>query len=136
MLGLVGNNNGGRGSLVVTGSSAGGIEALSVILEALPADFRAPVVVAQHLDPTVPSSLAGILAKHTRLRVVAVDDTIALAPATVYVVPSDRHVEITDGSVHVSTDGSLKRPKPSIDLLFGSAAVAFGDRLIAVVLTG
>jgi two-component system CheB/CheR fusion protein len=123
-------------SLVVTGSSAGGIEALSIILESLPADFRAPIVIAQHLDPAVPSSLAAILAKHTRLHVVAVDDSAPLAPASVYVVPSDRHVEITDGTVHVSADGSLKRPKPSIDLLFASAAESFGERLIAVVLTG
>jgi two-component system CheB/CheR fusion protein len=136
MLGFMGNINIGRDCLVVTGSSAGGIEALSVILEALPADFRAPVVVAQHLDPAVPSGLAAILAKRTRLSVVAVEDTAVLAPATVYVVPSDRHVEITDRSVHVISDGSPKRPKPSIDLLFASAAVAFGDQLIAVVLSG
>jgi two-component system CheB/CheR fusion protein len=114
----------------------GGIEALSVILEALPADFRAPIVVAQHLDPAVPSGLAAILRKRTRLGVVAVEDSVPLAPATVYVVPSDRHVEIADGSVHVISDGSPKRPKPSIDLLFGSAAVAFGEHLIAVVLSG
>lgn len=136
MLGVMGNNSADRGSLVVTGSSAGGIEALSVILEALPADFRAPIVVAQHLDPAVPSSLAAILAKHTRLRVVAVTDSAPLEPGTVYVVPADRHVEINDCSVHVSEDGALRRPKPSIDLLFASAADAFGERLIAVVLTG
>jgi two-component system, chemotaxis family, CheB/CheR fusion protein len=130
------NDKAERGSLVVTGSSAGGIEALSVVLGALPADFRAPVVVAQHLDPAVPSSLAAILAKQTKLRVVAVEDTAPLQPATVYVVPSDRQVEITDGSVRVSADGLKKRPMPSVDLLFASAAAAFGERLIAVVLTG
>jgi two-component system CheB/CheR fusion protein len=132
----MGNTKGERGSLVVTGSSAGGIEALSILLGALPADFRAPVVVAQHLDPAIPSSLASILSKHTRLRVVPVDDRAPLQPATVFVVPSDRHVEITDGSVHVHADGLKRRPKPSIDLLFASAAAAFGERLIAVVLTG
>jgi two-component system CheB/CheR fusion protein len=136
MLGFMANSSAERGPLVVTGSSAGGIEALSVILGALPADFRAPIVIAQHLDPAVPSSLAAILTKQTRMHVVAVDDSAPLAPGSVYVVPSDRHVEITDGSVRVSTDGSLKRPKPSIDLLFASAAEMFGDRLIAVVLTG
>lgn len=136
MLAHMGNSSAERGSLVVTGSSAGGIEALSAILETLPADFRAPIVIAQHLDPAVPSSLAAILAKHTRLHVVAVEDSAPLAPGSVYVVPSDRHVEITGDSVHVSTDGALKRPKPSIDLLFASAAEVFGDRLIAVVLTG
>jgi two-component system CheB/CheR fusion protein len=125
-----------RGLLVVTGSSAGGIEALSVVIGALPPDFRAPVVVAQHLDPSVPSSLAGILAKQTQLGVVVVNETLKLKPGTVYVVPSDRHVEITEGSVRVRTDGVAGRPKPSIDLLFASAAQSFGDRLIAVVLSG
>ncbi len=132
----MGNSNVERGSLVVTGSSAGGIEALSVVLGTLPADFHAPIVVAQHLDPAIPSSLAVILAKHTPLSVVAVTDSAPLQPATVYVVPSDRQVEIADGSVRVSANGSLRRPKPSIDLLFASAAAAFGERLIAVVLTG
>ena len=132
----MGNISDENGLLVVTGSSAGGIEALSVVLGGLPEDFRAPIVVAQHLDPAVPSSLAAILAKHTALRVVAVQDTMTLLPGTVYVVPSDRHVEITDGSVHVRTDAGRGRPKPSIDLLFASAAESFGERLIAVVLTG
>ncbi|MGD0474087.1 MAG: chemotaxis protein CheB [Candidatus Velthaea sp.] len=132
----MGNSEAEHGCLVVTGSSAGGIEALSVVLGALPSDFGAPVVVAQHLDPAVPSSLAAILGKHTKLHVVAVDDSEPLEPATVYVVPSDRQVEITDGCVQVRSDGQLRRPKPSIDLLFASAAAAFGERLIAVVLTG
>jgi two-component system CheB/CheR fusion protein len=132
----MGSLNAERGGLVVTGSSAGGIEALSVVLGALPPDFRVPIVVAQHLDPRVPSSLAAILAKHTRLQVEAVNATTKLKPATVYVVPSDRHVEITEDSVHVRADGFQSRPKPSIDLLFSSAADSFGERLIAVVLTG
>jgi two-component system CheB/CheR fusion protein len=124
-----------HGQLVVTGSSAGGIEALSVVLSALPSDFPAAIVIAQHLDPRVPSSLAAILAKHTPLRVVAVNDHARLVAGTVYVVPSDRNVEISAGTMTVF-DGSSGRPKPSIDRLFASAAVAFGERLTAVVLTG
>ncbi len=122
--------------LVVTGSSAGGIEALSVLLSGLPAGFAAPIVVAQHLDPRVPSNLASILSKRTKLRVVSVLDTAALEPATVYVVQADRHVEITDGSVRVRPGTAESRPKPSVDHLFISAAEAFGERLVAVVLTG
>ena len=125
-----------RGSLVVTGSSAGGIEALSVLFGGLPATFRAPIVVAQHLDPSVTSSLAAILAKATPMRVVAVESVTKLEPGTIFVVPADRHVEITDDHVRVHVDGLHGRSKPSIDLLFASAAEAYGDRLIAVVLTG
>jgi two-component system CheB/CheR fusion protein len=106
------------------------------VLGALPAAFPAPIVVAQHLDPRVPSNLASILAKRTTLRVVAVDTTAPLEASTVYVVPADRHVEITDHHVAVHADGIHGRPKPSIDLLFATAADVFGERLIAVVLSG
>lgn len=122
--------------LVVTGSSAGGIEALSRVLATLPADFPAPIVMAQHLDPRVPSSLAAILAKRTALKIVAVDGSATLKPATVYVVPADRHVEISEGTVNVHANGIHGRPKPSIDLLFASAAEVYGDRLVAVILSG
>jgi len=121
--------------LVVIGSSAGGIEALSRLLGSLDKNFRAPIVVAQHLDPRVESSLAEILAKCTTLSVISVTNREALQPGTVYVVPANRHVEIEDDHVAVSPDGS-PRPKPSVDLLFVTAARAYGDRLIAVVLTG
>jgi two-component system CheB/CheR fusion protein len=131
----MGSSVAGRSRLIVTGSSAGGIQALSVLLAGLPADFPAAIVLAQHLDPRVHSNLASILAKHTPLPVVAVSDWVPLTAGTVFVVPADRHVEITGASVHVY-DGELSRPKPSIDLLFASAAEAFGERLIAVVLTG
>jgi two-component system CheB/CheR fusion protein len=131
----MGTNSPERDWLIVTGSSAGGIEALSTMLSGLPADFPTPIVVAQHLDPRVPSSLATILGKHTRLRVVALTDKARLAPGNVFVVPADRHVEIQRGFIHIH-DGSPERPKPSIDLLFATAAAIFGDRLIAVVLTG
>ncbi len=125
-----------RGLLVVTGSSAGGIEALSTLLGGLPADFRAAVVVAQHLDPGIPSNLAAILSKHTVLQVVTVNAPTKLRPGTVFVIPSDRHVEVTGDSVIVRADCELGRPKPSIDFFFASAAEAYDERVIAVVLTG
>ena len=125
-----------RSQLVVTGSSAGGIEALTRVLSALPADFPAPVVVAQHLDPRVPSNLASILGRRTALNVVAVTQSTPLEAGTVYVVPANRHVEITDHTVSIYVGESHDRPKPSIDLLFLTAAEIFGDRLIAVVLSG
>jgi two-component system CheB/CheR fusion protein len=125
----------GDGLLVVIGSSAGGIEALSVVLSGLPPNFRAPIVIAQHLDPARPSSLATILTKTTRLRVLGIETDARLEAATAYVVPSNCHVEVSDGSVHLRVDGN-GRPKPSIDLLFTTSAAAFRERLIAVVLTG
>ncbi len=125
-------------SLVVVGSSAGGIEALSTLVATLPADFSAPLVLAQHLDPHHLSHLDEILARRSALPVRTVLDHERLEPGVVYVVPSNRHVEITDHTVQVSADDppEEKRPKPSVDRLLTSAAHAYGEQLIAVILTG
>ena len=122
-------------ALIVVGSSAGGVEALIALVAGLPVDLPAPLVLAQHLDPTRPSQLGAILARHSPLPVRAVEDRAPLAPGVVYVVPSNRHVAITDHALALLPDG-VDRPAPSIDLLLASAAEVFGERLIAVVLTG
>ncbi len=125
------------GDLVVVGSSAGGIEALSVLVGSLPADFPAPIVLAQHLDPSRPSALDTILRRRTPLPVELVLSSSQLEKGKIYVVPANRMVSILDGHVEVQED-SLKRsrPRPSVDLLLSSAAAVYGDRLIAVILTG
>ncbi|HKS71365.1 MAG TPA: chemotaxis protein CheB, partial [Ktedonobacterales bacterium] len=121
--------------LVVVGSSAGGIEALSALVTGLPPDFPAPIVLAQHLEPTRQSHLGDILARRTRLPVRTVADREPLEPGVIYVVPSNYHIQITDDHVQLQT-GNTSGPKPSIDLLLTSAAQIFGDRLIAVILSG
>ena len=124
-------------SLVVVGSSAGGIEALSTLVATLPADFSAPLVLAQHLDPHHLSHLGEILARRSPLPVRTVLDHERLEPGVVYVVPSNRHAEISDHMVRVSAnDPAEKGPKPSVDRLLTSAAHAYGEQLIAVILTG
>jgi len=121
--------------LVAVGSSAGGVEALSALVASLPADFPAPLVIAQHLDPTRPSHLQEILARHSPLPVSTVIDDEPLVAGVVYVVPADRHVVIDDHHLHILAAGD-DHPKPSINGLFRSAAAAYGEGLIAVVLSG
>jgi two-component system CheB/CheR fusion protein len=121
--------------LVVVGSSAGGIDALSRLVAELPPDFAAPIVLAQHLDPQRPSHLAEILGRRSRLPVQLVENSEALRPGVIYVVPSNRNVEITDHHVGLTT-GDAAGPRPSVDVLLASAARAFGENLIAIVLTG
>jgi len=121
--------------LVVIGSSAGGIDALSTLLATLPGDFAAPIVIAQHIDPKRPSHLADILARRGPLPVRTVTTTEALAPGVVYVVPPNRNVEINDHAIGVQEDRE-PGPKPSVNLLLRSAAESFGERLIAVILSG
>src|SRR5919199_2042994 len=121
--------------LVVVGASAGGIEALSTLVATLPAEFPAPLVIAQHLDPGGPSHLAQILARRSTLPVQQVVDHAPLQNGVVFVVPVNRHVEITDHAISLRTrDGG--RAMPSIDLLLTTAAPVFGENLIAVILTG
>src|SRR5436305_11669949 len=122
------------GELVVVGSSAGGIEALSVFVSTLPKDFPAPIVLAQHLDPSRPSTLDTILKSRTVLPIEVVTSSSVLEPGKIYVVPSNRHVSINDSHVEVQEDHMRRtRPRPSVDMLLSSAAEAYGDRLIAVI---
>ncbi|MEO7093655.1 MAG: chemotaxis protein CheB, partial [Polyangiales bacterium] len=124
-----------RMPLVVIGSSAGGIEALATFVAGLPADFPAPIVIAQHLDPARPSGLAAILDRRSPLPVVTIEAHTKLEAGHVYIAPSNRHVAILDG--HVELEGDHRdRPRPSIDLLLSTAAKAYGERLFAVILTG
>ncbi|MBV9439181.1 MAG: hypothetical protein JOZ24_04230 [Candidatus Eremiobacteraeota bacterium] len=121
--------------LVVTGSSAGGIDALIAFLTRLPATFAAPVVIAQHQAPGHTSRLTEILRSKTPLAVEPLDGKTALQPGTVYVVGEARDVEILDGSATVMPRAE-PGPKPSIDRLFQTAAEAYGDRLIAIIFSG
>jgi two-component system CheB/CheR fusion protein len=121
--------------LVVVGASAGGVDALSRLVDSLPDALPAPIVIAQHLDPARPSHLAEILARESPLPVHSVEEREALTPGTVFVVPSNRHVTITDHHVDVHPDAT-RRPTPSVDLLLATAATTFGERLIAIILTG
>jgi len=123
--------------LVVVGSSAGGVGALSTLVGTLSKSFPAPIVLAQHLDPQRPSHLGSILQRRSVLPIVVVSDhgPTKLEGGTIYVVPANKHVKIIDGHVHLEGD-HLERPKPSVDMLLSSAAKSYGEHLIAVILTG
>jgi two-component system CheB/CheR fusion protein len=121
--------------VVVVGSSAGGIEALSVLVSSLGKDFPAPIVIAQHLDPHRDSHLASILERRGPLPVVLVTGRLPLENGRIYVVPSNRHVRIERGEVVMDADAT-ERPRPSVDRLLSTAAQHYGDRVLAVVLTG
>jgi two-component system CheB/CheR fusion protein len=124
-------------NLVVVGSSAGGVGALSTLVSTLTTDFPAPIVLAQHLDPQRESHLGAILDRRSTLPIVVVNETqpTLLENGKIYVVPANKHVKIAHGHVHLESDHS-ERPTPSVDKLLTSAAGAYGERLIAVILTG
>ncbi len=128
--------------LVVIGSSAGGIDALGELVSTLPLDFRAPIVVVQHLDPRRESHLAQILQRRTRLPIRIVAARERLDPGVIFVIPADREVVIGDHEIRARRvrqgpgDAPRTSPRPSVDGALDSAAEAYGEGLIAVILTG
>src|SRR6476620_10308624 len=121
--GSVGAHASNESQLVVIGSSAGGIEALSRAVASLSPDFPAPIVIAQHLDPRRPSHLGVILARHSALPIKVVDESAALEDGVIFVIPSTRLVEIDGNELRLrpARPGSVA---PSVDLLLESAASA------------
>lgn len=123
--------------VVALASSAGGLNALSEILSALPADFPVPVLVVQHLDPRHRSLMAQILSRRTPLQVKQAEDGEAVEPGTVYIAPPDRHLLANaDGTLSLTQSELVHFVRPSADLLFESVAASHKQRSIAVVLTG
>lgn len=123
--------------VVAIASSAGGLNALTEVISALPSDFSVPIVVVQHLDPRHRSLMAEILGRKTGLGVRQASDGDALGPGTVLMAPPDEHLLVNaDGTVSLSHTELVHFVRPSADLLFESTAASFGDGAIAVVLTG
>ena len=121
--------------LVVIGTSLGGLTALEILLARLPAGFPVPVVVVQHRDVRS-HSLTMILQRSTRLRVREPQDKDPFLPGTVYLAPPDYHLLIEAEGYALSTDAPVCYARPSIDVLFESAAEAFPRGVIGVILTG
>lgn len=121
---------------VAIGSSAGGVEALHVVVSALPADFPATVLIVQHMDPRHKSMLAGLLARRCRLPVRQAVSGEPVVVGTVYIAPPAAHLVVRAGHLALTEGELVNHSRPSIDLLFQSVADAYGDRAIGVVLSG
>lgn len=123
--------------LIVIGTSLGGLNALTVILGALPASLAMPVAVVQHRGASPDSTLATLLARRSALRVVDAEDKMTLEAGTVYLAPPDYHLLVeARGLLALSTDPPVRSARPSIDVLFESAAQVYGRTVVGVVLTG
>ncbi len=122
---------------VVIGVSAGGMSALKEIFFGLPASFPLPVAVVQHVSPDGDSFLAEYLSRHSAMMVKEAEDKEIMVAGTGYLAPAGYHLLIDPGRIlSLSVDPPVNYSRPSIDMLFESAAVALGPRLIGVVLTG
>lgn len=109
--------------LVVVGASLGGLHALSTLLRAMPPDFPAAVVIVQHRAREVDTSLLSVLRHVSTLPLSEAEDKQPLSEGHVYLAPADYHVLIDQRSLALSTDEPVLYARPSIDVLFESAAV-------------
>jgi len=122
---------------VVTGGSAGSMEALEAILTRLPAAFPLPVLCVQHMHPSGTDFLARHLDDRCRLAIREACDKEPVRPGHVYMAPPDYHLLVErDETLALSVDEKVNYSRPSIDVLFESAAQVWGSRLVAVVLSG
>ena len=122
---------------VVIGASAGGIEALKVLFAGLQPAFPVPVFVVKHIDAEADDSIVRYLNKTSRLPVSFADDQEPVDSGHIYLAPPGYHMLIEeDCSISLCVDRKVTYSRPSVDVLFESAAEAYGSSLIAVVLTG
>ncbi|MDQ1728989.1 MAG: two-component system, chemotaxis family, protein-glutamate methylesterase/glutaminase [Pyrinomonadaceae bacterium] len=125
-----------RSEIVVIGTSTGGLKALQMLLSGLPATFPLPVVIAQHRGRDADSGLCDFLNEKSNLPVMEPEDKEPVRRSHVYLAPRDYHLLIENGSFALSIDAAVSFARPSIDVLFESAADEYESGVIGVILTG
>lgn len=123
-------------SIVVVGTSWGGLNALRELVGKLPADYRLPTVLVQHRHRESNHLLSTFLQERTDLAVSEVEDKMPIEPGMLFIAPADYHLLVDRDSFALSTDPPVRYSRPSIDVTFYSAADAHGAATIGVILTG
>jgi|SRR5690242_10950052 len=123
--------------LICVGASWGGLDAAGRLLQDLPAAVDLPIVLAQHRHSTsTPGGLADLLHLRVARPVQDAEDKMAIERGKVYIAPPDYHLLVEPGSFALSVDERVQYARPSIDVLFESAALAYGPGVIGIILTG
>jgi len=122
---------------IVIGVSSGGMNALKFISSALPADFSIPIIIVQHVSARSDNEWIKLLNKKSNLTIKEADEKEKIETGNVYIAPANYHLMIeNDKTFSLTIDEYVNFARPSIDVLFESAAEAYKDKLIGVVLTG
>jgi two-component system, chemotaxis family, protein-glutamate methylesterase/glutaminase len=123
--------------LVCIGASWGGLKAVGQVLADLPEEFDLPIAIAQHRHrDSQAETLAELLQAKTDRPVLDVDDKMPIASRHVYIAPPNYHLLVEQGSFALSVDEHIQYARPSIDVLFETAAHAYGAGVIGIILTG
>jgi two-component system chemotaxis response regulator CheB len=123
-------------SIVAMGTSWGGLSAMSKLLGGLPEEFSIPIVLVQHRSKDSDRLLVQLLQDATDLKVCEIEDKDVLRAGTVHVAPADYHVLVESGYLSLTLEEPVRFSRPSIDVMFTSAADAYGPATIGVILTG
>lgn len=123
-------------AIIAMGGSAGGLQAVSSILKALPTDFAAPILVVIHLPRTYISHAAEILRRETGLNVKDAEQDEIIAGGIVYIAQPNRHLLVVAGNIKLSDTPAVNFSRPAIDRTFDSLASAYGPKVIGIVLSG
>ena len=122
--------------IVAIGASAGGLEAASKLIDALSPTTGMSFILVQHLDPTHPSMMVQLLAKHTAMKVIEAADGALLAPDQIQIIPPGRYLTVRAGALYLSPPQAHHGARLPFDALLGSLAESCGGQAIAVVLSG
>ena len=122
--------------IVAIGGSAGSMEALKSVIGKLPGDFGAAVFVTIHLSPRAKSHLPEVLGRVSQIPVVAARDGQAVSNGTIYVAVPDRHLLVAENHIHLTRGPKEGLHRPSINVTFRSAAGAYGNKVVGVLLSG
>ncbi len=123
-------------NIIVIGGSAGGVEAVTRLLSSLPKSIPAAFFVTLHIPSDSESYMPNLINRKSALSAEHPRDRTPIRPGRVYVAPPDFHLELEDGSIRLSHGPRENRHRPAIDPMFRSAAIAYGQRVAGVLLTG
>jgi two-component system chemotaxis response regulator CheB len=126
-----------RYEAIVVGTSAGGFNALSALLENIPPDYSIPIILVQHRAKDSHDLFEEVLQRKCRISIKQADEKEKIVPGRVYVAPPDYHLLVeSDRSFSLSSEALVHFSRPSIDVLFESAALAYKHSLVGIILTG
>jgi two-component system, chemotaxis family, protein-glutamate methylesterase/glutaminase len=122
--------------IVVIGASMGGTHAIPIVLQGLPGEFEAPIAIAQHRHATSTQVFTNLIGRGTRRSVCDAEDNMPIEKCRTYVAPADYHLLLERGRCRLSVDDRVQYTRPSIDVLFESAADSYRQGVTAILLTG